>query len=299
MLDFLSQDMQSALSFLNEKYLTEIRLRRGQPVIIEYHGEYNYLTPFGTNGSADSAIVCGDVSVILNNAMKGDIFGFTEQIKNGFITVNHGIRIGIAGEYVTDGEKVVSIKSITSLNIRLAHNVKGCSDYIYNNIFRVKLKSSLIFSRPGLGKTTILRDLAVNISRRKHVNVLVFDERREISAMDSEGNGYDLGEFVDIVRCSDKLSSIKSAIRAMKPQVIITDELYGEDDIKAVQYVRDCGICIIASSHVCIKEKLVKMPFDYYVELIGIGKTPIIYDKNFNPCRDSRDDNRDRHTAFN
>lgn len=299
MLDFLPFDMQKALSFLNVNLLTEIRLRRGHPVIIEYSGEYNYLTALGVKNSSEYAIICDDVAIILNAAMNGDVFSYSEQLKNGFITVNHGVRIGVAGEYVTESGKVVSIKTVTSLNIRLPHNVSGCSDYIYNKIYLDNLCSALIFSCPGFGKTTILRDLAMNLSARKKINVLVFDERREISAMDGDGIGYDLGNFVDVVRCFDKLSAIKSAIRAMKPQVIITDELYGTDDVKAVEYASDCGICIIASSHTCTKEKLIEMPFDFYVELTGIGKRQIIYDKNFNPCGDSRSDDGYRIASVN
>ena len=111
---------------------------------------------------------------------------------------------------------------------------------------------------------------------------MVFDERNEIAAIDGYGNGYDLGDRVDVIRCHNKKSAISSAIRAMKPQVIITDELYGADDMKAMEYASDCGIAIIASSHICNKEILKCMPFEFYVELIGIGETPVIYDKNFN-----------------
>ena len=112
-------------------------------------------------------------------------------------------------------------------------------------------------------------------------NILIFDERNEISAT-HEKDGYDLGDRVDVIRCYEKKSAIASAIRAMKPQVIITDELYGERDIESVRYAVDCGITVIASSHVCNKEILQKMPFDFFVQLIGIGVEPVIYDKNFN-----------------
>ena len=145
----------------------------------------------------------------------------------------------------------------------------------------------------------MLRDVAISISRTKKCNILVFDERNEISATDGNGNGFDLGEYVDVIRCHNKKSAIASAIRAMKPQLIITDELYGDDDIKAMEYAVNCGICVIASSHVCSKEILKKMPFEYYAELIGIGISPVIYDKNFNPYCCGNTDDVDRNFSVN
>ena len=122
---------------------------------------------------------------------------------------------------------------------------------------------------------------------------MIFDERNEISAI-SGYDGFDLGDRVDIVRCYEKKSAIASAIRAMKPQVIITDELYGDRDIDSVNYAVDCGITVIASSHICNKEKLCQMPFDFFVQLIGIGVDPVIYDKNFNIVECSVPDNVNR-----
>ena len=91
-----------------------------------------------------------------------------------------------------------------------------------------------------------------------------------------------MGDRVDVVRCYEKKGAIASAIRAMKPQVIITDELYGENDIESIRFATDCGIAVIASSHICNKEILCKMPFEFFVQLVGIGLDPVIYDKNFN-----------------
>ena len=143
----------------------------------------------------------------------------------------------------------------------------------------------------------MLRDIAVSLSRRRKYNILVFDERNEISAIDGEGNGFDLGDRVDIVRCHNKKSAIASAIRAMKPQVIITDELYGKEDIAAAEYAADCGVCLIASSHICNRKLLSLMPFEYYVQLVGIGVMPVIYDKNFNSYSGGGTDHIDRHVS--
>ena len=296
-LSFLPDEVRNAISHLNYNYLSEIRLRRGQPVIIEYKGEYKYINAFGIAYNSTNLIAVKEIEPIILAATNGCIYNFTEQMKSGFITVGHGVRIGIAGEYVTQNGEVTTIKNITSLNIRIPHNVTSCADFIVNNILFSGLHSTLLYSRPGLGKTTMLRDIVLSLNKMKKYNILIFDERNEISAICGY-DGYDLGDRVDIVRCFEKKSAISSAIRAMKPQVIITDELYGESDIESVQYAADCGITVIASSHICNKEILRKMPFEYFVQLTGIGANPVIYDKNFNSYRRSGADDGARSNAF-
>lgn len=293
-LNFLPPDMLSAVRNLNINFLTELRLRKGQPVMAEYSGEYKYLCPGGVTDRHESAIRCADVVPVLNAAMGGCVYSFAEQLKNGFITVSGGVRIGIAGEYVTEHGQVKTIARATSLNIRIPHAAEGCSDYLFGCLMRGKVVSALLYSKPGLGKTTLLRDIARNISRRFRLNVLVLDTRNELG-----GNGeYGLGETCDVVNSCDKLGALGSAVRAMKPDVIITDELYGDDDIAAVRFARDCGIEVIASSHVCEHSVLAALPFDYYIKLNGIGLIPDIYDKNFDLVCNNCPDYVCRRAAF-
>ena len=294
-LSFLPEDVKTALSNLNCNYLTEIRLRRGQPVMAEYKGKYVKLNRFGIAEDDRNLIIVSNITPIINAAVGGSMYNYTEQMKSGFITVEHGVRIGLAGEYVTQGGSVQAIKNITSLNIRIPHDIDNCSQYLAETLFLNGLHSTLLYSKPGFGKTTMLRDLAKKLGASAKCNVLIFDERNEISAMDGNGNGYDLGENVDVIRCKKKKSAITGAIRAMKPQLIITDELYGDEDISAMQYAVDCGIYVIASTHVCNKDILKTMPFEYFAELTGIGENPLIYDKNFNIVGSGGADNVDRN----
>lgn len=284
-LKFLPEPLLAAIRCLNINYLTEIRIRRGQPVIIEYRGEYVYIDSFGVTASADRALRIYDVDGLFANALSDGLYAYAEQLRNAFVTLDGGVRVGVAGEYIISGGKVSAVRHITSLNIRIPHDISGCADKIYNVTQSGKLSSILIFSPPGLGKTTMLRELARKFSRK--YNVLVVDERSEISAADCDGDGYDLGERSDVVRGGDKLTAFSSAIRAMKPRVIITDELYGQTDISAVKHAKECGITVCASTHVCDEEILRSMPFEYFCRLTGIGKEVIVYDKNFNIIGDS------------
>ena len=293
-LSFLPKDIFKALDHLNINFVTEIRIRQGQPVIIGYRDEYYYLDRFGLSLKRDSALIGSNIAPIINAATGGSIYSYAEQMRSGFITCEHGVRIGLAGEYVTQDGTIKTIANITSVNIRIPHEVEGCSDYICNNLFYEGMHSVILFSKPGLGKTTNLRDIARYASDKLKLNVLIFDERNEIAAMDTNGNGFYVGERSDVVRSGNKLVAFEAAIRAMKPDIIITDELYGEGDIQAVKYVAECGMKVVASSHVTDREILKSMPFEFFVELKTLLGQPVIYDKNFITYSRGRADNFDR-----
>lgn len=280
-LSFLPHEVSAALGHLNINFLTELRIRRGQPIIVGYKGDYYFLSGFGISKESKDAIVCNEISQIINDATGGNFFRYSEQMRSGFITCGHGVRIGLAGEYITQGDEIKTITSLTSLNIRLPHDIEGCAEHICKALFAKKAKSVLLFSKPGLGKTTKLRDIARHLSDNLCLNTLIFDERNEIAAIDESGSGFYVGCRADVIRSGNKLNAFAGAIRAMKPDVIITDELYGESDMRAVKYAVDCGISVVASSHITNHEMLKLTPFEYFVELRSIFGQPIIYDKNF------------------
>ena len=287
-LSFLPTEIFAAVSRLNEDFLTEIRFRQGKPVIVGYRDKYSYLGRFGITDIRREAIIAGSAAEVVARATGGSIYNFAEQIKSGFITCGHGVRIGLCGEYVTQNNEICTIRDFTSLNIRVPHDIKDCAKFECERLLKDKLTRFLLFSKPGLGKTTRLRDIARYLGAQKKVNVLVFDERNEIAAMDGEGNGFDLGDGVDVIRAGNKICAFSAAIRAMKPDVIICDELYGERDFEAVRFAVECGIFVIASSHMTDVKKLSYLPFEYFVELKTLFGQPEIYDKNFNSCSGGR-----------
>ncbi len=117
---------------------------------------------------------------------------------------------------------------------------------------------------PGEGKTTILRDLSRLISERTRLNILVSDERGELSAGD-------LGATSDVVRFADKLTVFTAGIRAMRPDLIVTDELLPED-YAAVRRARESGIQVLASAHLKEYADVPEKLFERYVMLNGLGK---------------------------
>lgn len=279
---FLPVDMQIALGALNINLLSEIRLKSGQPVIIAYNGEYKYLKLSGECDSANQAMTCDCVERIFERAMKNSVYAYAEQLKYGFITVDGGIRIGIGAEYVTQNGSVVSLRSISSLNIRIPHQILGCAKEVFNEIKRRDFNSLVIFSPPGFGKTTVLRDLIRLISENGDERVLVADERNEICGVVDGRFSFDLGANCDVVSGANKKFVFENSVRVLSPTIIATDEIYGEGDYQAIKFLNTCGIKFIATSHVYDKGVLKQTCAKYFIELTGIGCRANVYDKDFN-----------------
>ena len=292
MLDFLTEKYADALCYLNEYFLYEIRLRAGKPVVVNYKGQYVYLCDRGISPVAAGALTAtaAELEEIVFRASEYSVYSVTEQLRQGFLTGSMGERIGLAGSFVYEDGKTFTIKEITSLNIRIPHEIIGCAEDIYRFCLKKGLKNVLVLSAPGRGKTTILRDLARLICQKGIVNVLINDERNEIAAAYRDFT-LRTGDFCDIVRYSYKKDALTAAVRAMRPDVIITDEIAGAEDISSVTDCARSGVRIIASAHMKDITSLHASPvfyplvaekvFDYYVVLDfnEIGKIYDVYDE--------------------
>ncbi len=254
MLDFLPEKIKDALTHLNQQFLYEIRLRADKPTTIHYNEKYVYLGQYGIVSRAEQAIYSDvfDIENTLYKAGEYSVYSVEEQLKKGFITARNGERLGVAGEFVFEHGKPLSIRNYTSLCIRVPHEIIGCGQEIYQKCMSDKIRSILIASPPGIGKTTILRDLARIISEYNHLNVLICDERGEISA----GN---VGETCDVLKFAEKEMAFHAGIRAMRPDVIITDEL-STYDCSAVEKAVFSGVKVLASAHFSQMDS-VKKPF--------------------------------------
>ena len=243
MLEFLPENVKEGLRHLNLNEVYELRLRQGKPTTVNRKGEYQYLSLYGCTERVTEAIVvtAAEIEATVYAAGKFSVYSVEEQIKRGFITAEHGERLGLAGEFVFDKDKPLTVRNITSLCIRIPHEVVGSGAEIYERCFSDGLKNLLLASPPGQGKTTILRDLTRLICRRTRKNVLVCDERGELSSGD-------LGAFSDVLLYADKQTAFEAGIRAMRPDIIVTDELFSRD-LSAVKRVIDGGVKVLASAH--------------------------------------------------
>ena len=279
MLEFLPQNVKDAIRHLNLRKLYEIRLRAEKPVTVNFEGEYRYLSDYGLTDYADKAVRCDmqDIADCVFKAGKYSVYSVEEQIKRGYITAENGERLGLAGEYVFEKGQPLAVRNFTSLCIRVPHEVVGCGAEIYQRCMRDKLRNVLISSPPGLGKTTILRDLGRILSEKTRKNILICDERGEISSGKT-------GDTCDVLRFSDKKTAFEAGIRAMRPDIIITDELLRED-CEALRRAIDAGICVLASAHFSAVEYITP-PFSELFERFvllderEIGKIRGVYEKD-------------------
>lgn len=265
MLDFLPPRLLNAVRHVNLNRLYELRIRADKPMRVNLDGIFCYLGENGVVERMQDAIfpTREEVSDTLFAASGFSVYSVAEQMKRGFVTGNAGERIGIAGTYVYENGKVLSVHDVTSLCVRIPHAVEGCAEEIYARCLTDCMRSLILLSPPGDGKTTLLRDLTRLVCLHRKLNVLVSDERGELSADW-------LGESADVICYADKLTAFTSGMRAMRPDLIVTDELLDED-YPAVRRAVQGGIFVFASAHLTRAEDVPEKLFSRYIVLDGLG----------------------------
>jgi stage III sporulation protein AA len=218
----------------------EIRIRINKPIILKLNSKDLFIR---------ETITKEIINKIFESICGNSVYAFTDEISNGFITIFGGHRVGISGRALYKDNKMYSIKDISGLNFRIAREVIGAADKIINDI-KVKgdFDNTLIISPPGLGKTTLLRDIVRQISNSGH-EVSIVDERSEIAACFRGIPQNDVGEHTDVMDGINKTDGITMMVRAMKPDFIATDEIGTDDDAKAIMYAINSGVKIIATAH--------------------------------------------------
>ena len=224
----------------------EIRLRVNQPVRVLMGDEIKM--PFTYHER--------DIEEVFRYLCNDSVYAYETERIQGYITLNGGHRVGITGELtaVEDGKYVA--KYIRYINIRVAHEHKKIADavieYLYNKDTKRPL-NTLIVSPPGIGKTSLLRDIVRLFSNGNSVcsgcNVGVIDERGEIAGAYRGSASLDCGERTDIISGGDKLKGISVLVRAFAPKIIAIDEIGNSQDAEAIFYASVSGCNVIATVH--------------------------------------------------
>ncbi len=265
MLEFLPPRIARCLAQINRNCLYELRVRAEKPLSVNYAGEFCFLGEHGLCTAGEALLPThSEVEEIVSAACGYSVYAAENEFRQGFVTAKCGERIGLAGDLVYEGGAVHAVRGITSVCIRVPHEVIGCAMEIYTHCLADRLRSVLILAPPGEGKTTILRDLCRMVCAHRHSNLLVSDERGELSAGD-------LGETADVIRFADKMTAFTSGIRALRPEVIATDELLPED-YPAVRRAIEAGIKVFASAHLKSAKDVPEKIFERYVVLDGLGR---------------------------
>ncbi|MDD4801723.1 MAG: stage III sporulation protein AA [Syntrophomonas sp.] len=265
------------------KGLEEIRLRIGQPLLIKV-GDRDYT--LNKQGKLEDDLkrayfvsaddIYRSVAAISDNSL----YAFEEEIRRGFITLPGGHRVGLAGRTVMEGHEVKTIKDFSALSFRVAREIQGCSNEVLAHIYPRDLEpvNTLFVSAPRCGKTTILRDVARNLSlgtsRGRGCNVVVIDERSELAGAYRGRAQMNLGPRTDILDGCPKALGMIMAIRSLSPHVLITDEIGRKEDIEAVQECVNAGVAVITSIHARNIEEAQKRPL--LRELLATGAFDIL-----------------------
>ena len=244
--------------------INEIRLRENRLLSI---------TCAGKNFSCDRKCTSEDIALTVDKLCGGSLYSHADDIRNGVINTEYGIRAGVCGRAVCENGKISAVCDISSVNIRIPRRVEGAGDGLFKLVKNGK--SALVFSPPGVGKTTVLRELIPYLARENRVAVI--DTRYELCAGIS---GMDL---CDVFSGYPRFEGIKSAVRTMSPEYIICDEIAGRDDAEALLSAYASGIAVCASAHAADYSGLLKKKeiaelidegvFDYVCALSRSGLT--------------------------
>lgn len=277
----------------------EIRIRTDRPVSLRKGADLFYLNRDGSlTSSVSQAIILSreEMEQILLNASRFSVYAAEEQISQGYLTLTGGHRIGICGEVIMRNGRIQGIRRISSYNIRIAREVRGCAEPVYPLLWeREAFLDTLILSPPGLGKTTLLRDLIRLISDGDGIHgprtVGLADERGEVAACINGVPQNDIGKNTDVMDGGSKTDTMMMLLRTMAPQVLAADEAGGEADIRIFEQAKKWGTALLTTAHGTILQHMFQsnvsqMQFSRYIEIEIDGKHTRrfqIYDQNRKP----------------
>lgn len=265
-------------SCLNE--LCEIRIRAEKPVAVVFQNKTGFLTEKGrlTYFIAENLLTFSkeDVEKIFIRMCNYSVHSLTENISDGFVTLDGGCRVGVYGTAVTRSGGIVSVRNIEGLNIRIPGEYPGCSLPIYNSLFQGETTNTVLCGPPMSGKTTVLRDLCRTLSDERQKKIAVIDERFEMS-------GFNLGFNTDILKGYPKSKGIEIAVRTLSPDIVICDEIGNLDEADRLCEVFNSGVSFIVTMHCRNTEELFNRPQFQRLQLCNaIGACVFLEKDNFN-----------------
>lgn len=253
-LSLLPRDIKSTVN--------EIRLRANAPLCLSSKSGQLFISNDSTVNyiykSGLAIVTTEDIERSYNLLCGFSIYTHENEIRQGFVTLKGGHRAGICGTAIVKDGKTVLIRDVSSINIRIAREIKGVSNGL------TEVNNGLLIAGPPLsGKTTVLRDLVRSISSgliSEPRRVSVVDCRGEIAACIGGVPQNDVGPCTDVITGCGKAEGLEMAIRTLGPQYIAFDEIGTIEEAEAVIYSLNSGVSVITTVHAGSVEELYKRP---------------------------------------
>jgi stage III sporulation protein AA len=233
--------------------IEEIRMRLGRRAS---------LVVSGRNVMLDTTLSRTEIEAVLEGMCQGSLYAFSDTINQGYIALPDGVRVGVCGRAGCEGERIIGIYEISSLSVRIPHKSRPVGEEICLLIDEFQRTSGvLIYSAPGVGKTTLLRGVASGLASgdwrgdgtRIHdpLRTVVIDTRGELAFA---GDGEDL--CLDVLSGYPRRQGIEIATRCLNAEVIICDEIGDYEEAMSLVASHNCGVPLVASAHAASVEQL-------------------------------------------
>lgn len=311
---YFNENIQYVFNQIDEIILnkiTEIRIRKNKPVILIIRNTSYFVDCNGDlyDYPSHNAVIVNaeEFDKLFLNLCDYSVYSSMDNMKKGFISLPNGSRVGIASTCVKESNELVSVKDVVSLNIRIHKEIEHCADKVLNFLYVNSFPSIIVAGAPNSGKTTLLRDIAFQLSNgfnNRYQKVAIIDERNEIAGKQNDDFSMNVGINADVLTGFSKANGIEIATRVLSPDMIVCDEISTIEEVESIEYAFSSGVAFALSVHLSSRQDLVNKPiirkllntneFSYIVllknhtydtKIIDAGE--ILSEINRNECFDS------------